>query len=83
MSKVETAKMPMFASASGAVNDARTPTKEKSIAPATRKQRHPFSALTSAGTDASGQTTESSSWVRVIEKNPPWVAHGGGPWPGP
>ena len=55
------AKMPTFASASGAVIEASTPTTEKSIDPATLKTRHPFSALTSAGTASSGQTTESSS----------------------
>ncbi|MBY0522822.1 MAG: hypothetical protein K2R98_05470 [Gemmataceae bacterium] len=45
--------------------------------PATRRQRQPGSAWAAGGTWASGQTIESSSAVRVIEKNEPVLAQAG------
>ena len=50
---------------------ARTPTTEKSMVPATRRQRQPRSHLTPSGTAPSAQTTDSSSGVRVIEEKAP------------
>lgn len=69
MSKVETAKTLIPALAKGLTNDASTPTTEKSIVPATRRHRQPGSAWIPGGTWDSPQTMESSTGVRVIEKN--------------
>jgi hypothetical protein len=68
VSKVETTKTLIPAWASGAVSEARTPTTENAIVPATRKHRQPHSLMTPAGTASWWQTMDSSSAVRVIEK---------------
>jgi hypothetical protein len=68
VSKVETAKTLIPASASGVVSEARTPTTENGMAPATRRQRQPRSHTTPSGTASWRQTRDSSSAVRVIEK---------------
>src|SRR5262245_65677575 len=65
------------ASAKGIAKDARTPTAENSMVPATRRHDHPLSHLIPAGTASSWQTMESSSTVLVIEKNSPEAAHTG------
>src|SRR4051812_44638264 len=71
------AKTLIPASANGAVSEARTPTTENGIVPATRRQRQPRSPFTPSGTASWGQTTESSSAVQVIEKKSPAVAQRG------
>src|SRR5579883_3105405 len=71
------AKTLIPASASGAVSEARTPTTENGIVPATRRQRQPRSQVMPSGTASWRQTTDSSSAVWVIEKRSPAVAQGG------
>ena len=78
VSKVDTTKMLTPASASGAARAARMPVAEKSSVPTTQKQRKPRSARTSAGTESSAHTTESSSGVRVMEVTAPAAQDGAG-----
>ncbi len=61
----------------------RIPVSAKSSVPSTLNARNPISARTPAGTDASAQTIESSSPVRVIEKNASARAQAGGSSPAP
>src|SRR5437870_4514099 len=67
----------MPASARGAVRDARTPTAENGIVPATRRQRQPPSQTAPSGTASCRQTMDSSSAVRVIEKKSPALTQAG------
>src|ERR1051325_719413 len=67
----------MPASANGPTSEARTPTVENGIGPANLKQRQSRSHRTTSGTTAWSQTMDSSSVVRVIEKNGPAVAQAG------
>src|SRR2546422_7114494 len=67
----------MPARASAVEKAATRPVAEKSNGPSSFRQRQPPAAWIPAGTDDSGQTTDSSSAVRVIELNGPAPAHGG------
>src|SRR6267142_3848045 len=67
----------MPARASAVEKAATRPVTEKSNGPSSFRQRQPRAAWTPPGTDGSGQTTDSSSAVRVIELNEPAPAHGG------
>src|SRR5439155_13109058 len=58
-------------------NEATRPVTEKSNGPSSLKQRHPAAETTPAGTAGSGQTTDSSSAVRVMETNGPQRAQAG------
>src|SRR6266849_229267 len=58
-------------------NEATRPVTEKSNGPSSFRQRHPAAQTTPAGTAGSGQTTDSSSAVRVIETNGPVRAQSG------
>src|SRR5215467_535523 len=66
-----------FASASGEASAESTPISVKTNGPCTLRTRQPGCACTPAGTRPSSQTTESSSPVRVMEKNEPCIAHSG------
>ena len=67
----------MAAAARGAVSPARMPVRARSSGPSTRRQRQPVSQRAPAGASVSGQTTESSSAVRVTEKRPDAAGMGG------
>src|SRR5258708_5270356 len=70
-------KMLMPASASGRAKAETTPISEKLIGPSTLRHRHPRLQTICSGTLTSGQITDSSSSVRVIEKKQPVAAQGG------
>src|SRR5260221_1299321 len=57
--------------------EATRPVTEESNGPSSLRQRHPGAATTPAGTADSGQMTDSSSAVRVIETNGPVRAQAG------
>ena len=61
----------------GRTRDASTPTVVKGIGPASCKHRQSRSHWTPSGTSDCRKTMESSSDVRVIEKNSPLVAQAG------
>src|SRR5919112_398152 len=71
------ARMPTSHLASGAATEARTPVSPKPKGPSSFKARQPLSQVIPAGTRSSGHTTDSSSGVRVTQKNGAPVAHGG------
>src|SRR5882672_12666128 len=58
-------------------NEATRPVTEKSNGPSSLRQRHPAAQTTPAGTAGSGQMTDISSAVRVIETNGPVRAQAG------
>ncbi len=68
------AKIGIFASASGAAMEDKTPVSERSSGPATLRHFQP--RLHSMGSGIEGQTMDSSSIVRVMEMNSP-AAHSG------
>src|SRR6266571_1476325 len=67
----------MPARASAVEKEATRPVTEKSNGPSSFRQRQPAAATVPSGTAASGQMTDSSSAVRVIETNGPVPAHAG------
>src|SRR5882724_9871904 len=60
-----------------AENEATRPVTEKSNGPSSLRQRHPGAATTPTGTAGSGQMTDISSAVRVMETNGPVRAQSG------
>src|SRR5689334_6729233 len=63
------ARIEIPASASGVPKEASTPTAAKEKGPSILKSDHRSSEPVTSGTDVSGQMIESSSAVRVTEKN--------------
>src|SRR5437660_12331413 len=71
------AKMGMSFFDSGSMNESSTPVCEKGNGPSSFRQIQRCGECTSGGRLALGQTTESSSAVRVIEVKSPFVAQSG------
>src|SRR5438876_1035323 len=69
--------------ARGPTTDTRIPVIAKSNVPTSLRARQPFALLVSAGMFSSGQTIDSSSRVRVIEKTGARVAQAGRSSEGP
>src|SRR5215210_7578356 len=74
--------MPTSFSASGTITEASTPTNPKSNGPSSLNARQPPSYAVPMGTLGSGHTIDSSSGVRVTEKNKAAVAQAGISAPG-
>ena len=82
MSNVETTKMLIPAVANGVANAGNTPVMFRFKGPRTASADHGASAVTSEGTLATSQTTDSSVGVRVTEKKVPFTTQGGSESPG-
>jgi hypothetical protein len=72
----------MPAVANGVANAANTPVMFRFKGPRTASADHGASAVTSEGTLATSQTTDSSVGVRVTEKKVPFTTQGGSESPG-
>lgn len=77
VSYVETAKMLIPAFARGVVNPANTPVMFRSNGPRTASTDHGPSDVIPEGTAATSHTADTSSGVRVTEKNVPCMAQEG------